>query len=121
MRTPCRIAMSVLVTLGAFSTCGAFFTDASAADVRIGVNVGIPAPVIVAPPVVIMAPPPPVVVAPGTPTYFYGGNYFTFYQGAWFMAPRHGGPWAHSPGPPPWERHPRARHWREGHVHGGWR
>jgi hypothetical protein len=111
MRTIGRIAATVLCVFGAM-TAGGLRSSASAADVRIGVNVGIPVPVVV-------VPTPPVVIAPGAPAYFYGENYFVFHNGAWFMAPRHGGPWIHYAGPPPWERHPGARHWREGRLHGG--
>ena len=114
-----RWTMTAIFSLGALTVGGAL-SPASAADVRIGVNVGVPAPVVVAPPLaVIVAPPPGVVIAPGAPTYFYGENYFTFYGGTWLVAPRHGGPWVRHAGPPPWERHPRERHWREGRVHGG--
>jgi hypothetical protein len=52
------------------------------ADVRIGVNVGIPAPVYVAPPAVYAPPPPPVIYQPG-PVYarppaigWYGNRYY---------------------------------------------
>jgi hypothetical protein len=85
---------------------GGAFSSVSADSVRIGVNIRIPAPVLV-------APAPLVVIHPGVPVYFYGGGYYTFYNGAWFVATRHGGPWGRHAGPPPWERHPRARHWRE--------
>lgn len=118
MRTIGRIAATVLCLLGAMSADG-LRSSASAADVRIGVNVGIPAPVVVVPAPVVVAPTPPVVITPGTPAYFYGENYFTFHSGAWFVAPRHGGPWVRYAGPPPWERHPRGRHWRAGRLHGG--
>ena len=116
MRTTGRIAVAALFLVGVM-TAGGLLSAAAAADVR--VNIGIPPPVVVAPAPVVVAPPPPVVIAPGAPSYFYGGNYFAFYHGAWFVAPRHGGPWAHYAGPPPWERHARARHWREGRFHGG--
>src|SRR5258705_1147693 len=97
MRTTGRIAVAALFLVGV-RTGGGLLSSAAAADVR--VNIGIPAPVVVAPARVVVAPPPPVVIAPGTPSYFYGGNYFTFYNGAWFVAPRHGGPWGHYAGPP---------------------
>ena len=79
---------------------GGMCSPAAAADVRIGVNVGVPAPVVVAPaaPIVVapapvyVAPPPPVVVAPGAPVYFYGSSYYTHYNRAWFVGPGYGGP-----------------------------
>ncbi len=43
------------------------------------------------------------VVVPGSPVYYapdanvnlfvYGGRYYTFHEGAWFVGPKHGGPW----------------------------
>jgi hypothetical protein len=73
-----------------------------AAQVNVGVNIGIPAP----PPIVLPAPP-PVVVVPNSPVayvpsvnynlFVYGGSYYTFHDGAWFHARRHSGPWAFMP------------------------
>ena len=82
------LAVSI-VALGVVALGGAF-SPAAAADVRIGVNIGVPAPVVV-------APPPPVVVAPGAPVYFYGSSYYTYYNRAWFVGPGYGGPWAFVP------------------------
>src|SRR5712692_802799 len=96
-----------LVPLVVGSACWSVSAD----SVRVGVNIGIPAPVVV-------IPAPPVIIDPGIPVYFYGGGYYTFHNGAWFVAPRHGGPWGRHAGPPPWVSHPRERHWREGHFRG---
>lgn len=74
---------------------GGVLSPASAADVRIGVNIGVP-PVVVAPPVFV-APPAPVVIAPGTPIYYYGTSYYTFHNGAWFLTPSYGSPWGYVP------------------------
>jgi len=48
--------------------------------------------------------PPPLVAVPETPVmyapsvngnfFFYDGGYYVFRRGAWYMAPRHDGPWA---------------------------
>ena len=85
-----------LFTLGVVALSGAL-SPAAAADVRIGVNIGVPG-VGVAPPIpVVVAPPPPVVIAPGAPVYYYGSSYYTYYNGAWFLGPGHGGPWAYVP------------------------
>jgi hypothetical protein len=109
----------VVFTVGALGAGGAI-APASAADVKIGVNIGVPAPVVVAPaPPVVVAPPPPVFVAPGAPIYYYGNGYYTFYNGAWFVSEHHGGPWGHFRGVPPWEGHEREAHWREGRLRGG--
>ena len=102
------------------ATIALWLSAAIAADVKIGVNIGVPAPVVVAPgPAVVVAPPgPPVVVAPpplvfaappalvvvpGSPVYYvpsanfnvfvFGGRYYSLHDGAWFMAPNHAGPW----------------------------
>lgn len=111
MRMAGFIMITTALTLGALAAGGPL-SVASAADVRFGVNIGVPPPVVV-------APAPPVYVEPSAPAYFYGDSYYTYYNGAWFAGPHHGGPWTHYGGPPPWERHPRERHWREGHVRGG--
>jgi hypothetical protein len=106
------------------ATIALWLSAAIAADVRIGVNIGVPAPVVVAPaPAVVVAPPgPPVVVAPpplvfaappalvvvpGSPVsyvpsanfnvFVFGGRYYSLHDGAWFMAPNHSGPWAMVP------------------------
>jgi hypothetical protein len=113
-------------------------SPAFANDVRIGVNFGVPAPVVVAPAPVVVARPAPVVVAPGAPVYFYGSSYYTRYNGAWFAGPGYAGPWAfvpvarvphpiiavphaylfvprghphHVAGPPPWPHRGHWRHW----------
>jgi hypothetical protein len=98
---PRRFAASMMTVAGLI-VCAAV-APASAADVRIGVNIG-PPPVVIAPPApVVVARPapvvvaPPVVIAPGAPLYYYGASYYTFYNGAWFVGPAYGGPWAYVP------------------------
>jgi hypothetical protein len=81
-----------------------------AADVKIGINVGIPAPpVVVAPPVVLAPPPlvlapPPLVIVAGTPVqhvpsasfnlFVYNGRYYSHHNGGWFVAAGPRAPWA---------------------------
>ena len=89
------VAVSIFA-LGVVTFDGAL-SPAAAADVRIGVNVGVPAPFVVAPAPVVVAPAPPVFVAPGAPVYFYGSSYYTYYNRAWFVGPGYGGPWAFVP------------------------
>ncbi|HEY2993686.1 MAG TPA: hypothetical protein VGM22_12770 [Methylomirabilota bacterium] len=81
---------------------------------HIGVNIGTPPPVVVAPaPAIVVTPPsitfaaaPPLVVVPGTPTvqyvptgaynvFVFGGRYYSFHDGQWFHAGHYNGPWAH--------------------------
>ena len=72
--------------------------SARAADVHIGVNIGVPPP----PPVVVEAPP-PLVVVPQSPVYYapslpynyfyYGGLYYAFHDDHWFYAASYAGPW----------------------------
>jgi hypothetical protein len=76
-------------TLGILAV-GSAFSAAAAADVRVGVNIGVPG-VVVAPPVA------PVVIAPGVPVYYYGSSYYTYYNGGWFLGPAYGGPWHYVP------------------------
>jgi hypothetical protein len=87
------IAALSVFTLGVLAV-GAF-APADAADVRIGVNIGVPAVVVAPPAPVVVAP--PVVIAPGAPVYYYGTSYYTFHNGAWFLGAAYGGPWAYVP------------------------
>jgi hypothetical protein len=75
--------------------------SARAADVHVGIEIGVPAP----PPIVVSAPP-QLVVVPGVPTvqyapdlgvnfFFYGGSYYTYHGGAWFVSAAYGGPWTY--------------------------
>jgi hypothetical protein len=107
MRVLALTAVVALLTVG----------SATADGVKIGINIGVPAPppvVIATPPlpVVVTAPPPPIIIAtppqlvvvPGSPVYYapsasinffaYGGQYYSFHEGAWFIATTHGGPWS---------------------------
>ena len=87
------VAVSIF-TLGVVALGGAL-SPAAAADVRVGVNIGVPGVVVVPPAPVVVAP--PVVIAPGVPVYYYGANYYTHYNGAWFLGPGYAGPWAYVP------------------------
>lgn len=97
------IALAALLTTGAIG--GAFVAPARA-EVHVGINVGIPAP-----PVIAVPAPPRLVVVPSTPAvqyapdvganfFFYGGNYYTYDDGAWFSASAYNGPWVYAPHPP---------------------
>ena len=92
---------SVIRAAGFLALTCALPGSAGAADVHIGINVGVPPP----PPVVIETPP-QMVVVPATPAvryapevgvnlFFYGGQYWTFHQGGWFVAPAYSGPWVY--------------------------
>ena len=73
---------------------------ATAGDVNVGVNIGVPAP-----PPIVLAAPPPVVVVPDSRVYYapnvsfnlflYGGRYYSFHEGAWFVASKHSGPFVY--------------------------
>ncbi len=76
--------------------------DASNVGFNIGVNVGIPAPVIAAPPVEVVEPPEFVAqpgtgfyVAVGTPydMYYAGNRYYLCRGDSWYAAPYYNGPW----------------------------
>ena len=79
--------------------------NAAADSLKIGINIGVPAPppVVVAPPPRIVTGPPQLVVVPGSPVFYapgvsmnffaYGGQYYSFHDGAWFVASTYGGPW----------------------------
>src|SRR3989442_10635684 len=90
---------SLLVIALALTATGLPITEAVAADVNVGINIGVPAP-----PRIVLAAPPPVVVVPNTPVsyvpsvnfnlFVYSGRDYTFHDGAWFQATTHSGPWA---------------------------
>jgi hypothetical protein len=102
-----------------------WLSAAIAADVKIGVNIGVPAPVVVAPaPAVVVAPPGPPsssrrrrsrrrrhswscpeprLLRPECElpmSSVFGGRCYGLHEGAWFMAPNHSGPgpWFHGTG-----------------------
>jgi hypothetical protein len=142
MMTRTTVGRAVLAAaLAALAPVGA-----RAADVHVGINIGVPPP----PPPVVVEAPPPLVVVPGSPVYYapqlpynyfyYSGRYYTFHDGAWFSSVSFAGPWGfvslhHVPPPllavpvryyrvPPahWHKHhgppPWAGHGR-GHLDGG--
>ena len=72
-----------------------------AADVHVGIHLGIPAP-----PAVVFEAPPRLVVVPGVPEveyapdvsvnfFSYGGHYYTYEGGHWFIASEERGPWTY--------------------------
>src|SRR5207247_9380016 len=87
-------------SLGIVLAAGLLAAPARAADVHIGINIGVPPP---RPPVVVEAPP-PLVVVPRTPVYYapslpynyfyYGGLYYTLHDDHWFYAASFNGPWS---------------------------
>ena len=58
-------------------------------NVDIGIHLGSPPPL-------VAVPESPVMYAPSVNGnfFFYQGGYYVFRRGAWYMAPRHDGPWA---------------------------
>ena len=89
------VAVSIFA-LGVVALGGAL-SPAAAADVRVGVHIGVPGIVVAPPAPVVVVPAPPVVIATGVPVYYYGASYYTHYNGAWFYGPAYGGPWAYVP------------------------
>ena len=85
--------------LALFVTAAVFVPLSAQAGVNVNINVGPPPP-----PPIVVATPPRVVIVPGSPVQYapdasvnlfvYGGRYYTFHEGAWFVGPRHNGPWA---------------------------
>jgi|SRR5579871_207102 len=74
-----------------------------AADVHVGIEIGVPPPPVVAlpaaPQFTVVPEQPPVAYAPGVTfnLFSYGGQYFTFHDGAWFWARTYGEPWVYVP------------------------
>ncbi len=99
---PKRISLiiGVALAIGGFSSVAA-----TAGQVNVGVNIGIPGPP--PPPAIVLPAPPRVVVVPNSPVsyapsvdfnlFVYGGRYYSFHQGSWFYANRHSGPWTFIP------------------------
>ena len=84
--------------LAAAILCVALGGLARAADVHIGVNIGVPPPpqiVVPAPPQLVVVPGSPVYVAPSVPYnfFYYDGIYYVSHEGHWFSSPSTGGPW----------------------------
>src|SRR5262245_45890539 len=99
-RTPDMNWKTVAVSALTVSAAGLLHVmPGQAAEVNVGINIGIPAP----PPPVVIATPPQVVLVPGSPVYYapavgfnlfvYSGRYYRFHDGHWFIAASHGGPW----------------------------
>lgn len=68
---------------------------ASAADVRVQVNIGQPPPVLVAQPVLVPVQASPVMYAPssGVDIFFYDGRYYTVRDDHWFYTSKRNAPW----------------------------
>jgi hypothetical protein len=75
------------------------------ADVNVGVTIGVPPAVVVAPvPPPVIVTPPQLVIVPGSPVYYapaielnyfvYGGRHWAFHGGHWFVTSGPGLPWA---------------------------
>lgn len=88
-----RIALATAVA-------GLALAGPSAADVNVGINIGVPPP-----PPVVVAEPPRLVVVPRSPVYYaptlpynyfyYDGRYYTHHDGAWFYGAAANGPWVY--------------------------
>ncbi len=98
------------VLAGSVALGAVLAAPARAADVHVGVHIGVPPP-----PAIVFEAPPRLVVVPGYPHvhyapdvsvnfFSYGGRYYTYDNDGWFVAHDHGGPWRyvdrrHVPGP----------------------
>lgn len=71
----------------------AVFGSAGLAQAQVNVDIGIH---LGSPPPLVALPESPVMYAPSVNGnfFFYQGGYYVFRRGAWYMAPRHDGPWA---------------------------
>lgn len=93
MRTQTILAATIV--FGALAA-----TPVRAADVHVGVHIGIPAPVyhFDAPPALVVVPGVPHVrYAPNVDVNFfaYGDRYYTYHDGGWFVATDEYGPWSY--------------------------
>src|SRR5262245_38991723 len=96
---------SISLIIGvALAIAGFSSVAATAGQVNVGVNIGVPMP---PPPAIVLPAPPRVVVVPNSPVsyapsvdfnlFVYGGRYYSFHEGSWFYASRHSGPWTFMP------------------------
>jgi hypothetical protein len=97
-----RVHLAAALIATTISAAPAFHTaPASAADVHVGVNIGIPAP-----PHIVFEAPPRLVVVPGVPHvhyapdvsvnfFSYGDRYYTYDDGYWFVSDYDRGPWTY--------------------------
>jgi hypothetical protein len=71
----------------------AVLVSAGLAQAQVNVDIGIH---LGSPPPLVALPESPVMYAPSVNGnfFFYQGGYYVFRRGAWYMAPRHDGPWA---------------------------
>lgn len=119
-----KMKLSGKVLAGVFAIAALSGTGIARADVQVGVNIGIPAPVYVAPTLVYAPPPPPVVYQP-VPVYappvvigWHGSRYWDgrryWNRDDWY---RHHGRGPHH-GPPPGHAHGHGNGHGNGHGHG---
>ena len=71
----------------------ALFGWATVAPAQVSVDIGIH---LGSPPPLVAVPSSPVLYAPSVAAnfFFYGDQYYVFRRGAWYVSPRHDGPWA---------------------------
>jgi len=67
---------------------GSAFLAQAQVSVDIGIHLGSPPPLVVVPESRVMYAP-----SVSGNFFFYQGGYYVFSRGAWYMAPRHDGPW----------------------------
>lgn len=83
----------------AVALLGALAVPADAADVHVGINIGVPPPIVFeSPPQLVVVPEAPqVLYAPAAPVGFfsYGGQFYRVHQGQWFVAGAERGPWSY--------------------------
>ena len=81
--------MMVLAVLVGTAVIGSTALAQAQVSVDIGIHLGSPPPL-------VPVPETPVMYAPSVNGnfFFYDGGYYVFRRGAWYMAPRHDGPWA---------------------------
>lgn len=79
----------------------AALASVAAADVTVGINIGLPPP-----PAIVVPAPPRLVIVPTTPAvryapdldvnfFVYGGRYYTIHDDHWFVARAYNGPWTY--------------------------
>lgn len=80
-------------TMLAILVTAAVIGPTAVAQAQVSVDIGIH---LGSPPPLVAVPETPVMYAPSVNGnfFFYDGGYYVFRRGAWYMAPRHNGPWA---------------------------
>ncbi|MEW6117129.1 MAG: hypothetical protein AB1553_09545 [Nitrospirota bacterium] len=91
---------AVFIALGFLFLMAGAVPDRAAAEVNVNVDIGVPAPVVIArPPEVVVIPSTSVYYVPdvGIDLFFYSDRWYRRHKGHWYRASYYDGPWVYVP------------------------